>query len=305
MSEVPGVARRALQRRIGQRLPAEFRRRGLAHQHDAGGAEAAGDRRILGGRRLVGGVRAVARRPAFDRRGVLDRGRHAVERRQRRTFGPARLGLPGRRARALGVDQHEGVEMRLQPLGAVQCEFHRLDRREFLARIAAGEVGSGKPGKIIDHGNHPYTGLPILSHDSGGLFFPAKHGYSEGAPVGLVSSRRGRTRMTEVKIGSGTAVRIEESYEPNFAAKTFFADWRPEVVEEHRAWMVPNHYDEASGWLKLSIHSWLLRVGGKNILIDTCVGNHKSRAARPKWDMMETRYLERLEATGVGPDQID
>jgi glyoxylase-like metal-dependent hydrolase (beta-lactamase superfamily II) len=111
--------------------------------------------------------------------------------------------------------------------------------------------------------------------------------------------------MTEVKIGGGTAVRIEESYEPNFVAKTFFADWRPEVVEEHRAWMVPNHYDEATASLKLSVHSWLLRVGGKNILIDTCVGNHKPRAARPKWNMMESKYLERLTATGVNPDQID
>ena len=31
---------------------------------------------------------------------------------------------------------------------------------------------------------------------------------------------------------------------------------------------LPDRYDEASGWLKLSIHSWLLRVGGKTILID-------------------------------------
>ena len=31
--------------------------------------------------------------------------------------------------------------------------------------------------------------------------------------------------------------------------------------------------------LKLSVHSWLLTVGGKRILIDTCVGNHKSAAA--------------------------
>ena len=69
--------------------------------------------------------------------------------------------------------------------------------------------------------------------------------------------------------------------------------------------MAPNHYDEASGWLKLSIHSWLLRVGGKTILIDTCVGNHKSRKHRPKWDMMNTPYLDRLKAAGVTPDQID
>jgi hypothetical protein len=101
--------------------------------------------------------------------------------------------------------------------------------------------------------------------------------------------------MVEVKLGAATATRIEESYEPNFDAKVFFPDWTPEVVREHGSWMSPNHYDEASGWLKLSIHSWLLRVGGKTILIDTCVGNHKSRKHRPKWDMMNTPYLDRLK----------
>jgi glyoxylase-like metal-dependent hydrolase (beta-lactamase superfamily II) len=111
--------------------------------------------------------------------------------------------------------------------------------------------------------------------------------------------------MTEVKLGAATATRIEESYEPNFDAKVFFPDWNPAVVREHGSWMSPNHYDEASGWLKLSIHSWLLRVGGKTILIDTCVGNHKPRKHRPKWDMMTTPYLDRLKAAGVTPDQID
>ncbi len=105
--------------------------------------------------------------------------------------------------------------------------------------------------------------------------------------------------MIEVKLGTGTAVRIEESYEPNFEAKAFFPDWDPAVVQRHRDWLLPAHYDEASGWLKLSVHSWLLKVGGKNILIDTCVGNHKPLPHRPKWHLMETKYLERLKAAGV------
>ena len=39
--------------------------------------------------------------------------------------------------------------------------------------------------------------------------------------------------MTEVKLGAATVRRIEESYEPNFDAKVFFPDWRPEVDDEH------------------------------------------------------------------------
>jgi len=83
-----------------------------------------------------------------------------------------------------------------------------------------------------------------------------------------------------LRIGAATAARIEESYEPNFDAVRFFPDWTPAVLQEHASWIAPDHYDPASGMLKLSVHSWLLSVGGKRILIDACVGNHKPRAAR-------------------------
>ena len=111
--------------------------------------------------------------------------------------------------------------------------------------------------------------------------------------------------MTEVTIGAAKIARIEESYEPNFDAAIFFADWRPEIVAAHRDWMLPDHYDVATGFLKLSVHSWLIRVGGRTILIDACVGNHKPRPLRPKWHLMETRYLERIAEAGVRPEEID
>ncbi|HUN50366.1 MAG TPA: MBL fold metallo-hydrolase [Candidatus Sulfotelmatobacter sp.] len=111
--------------------------------------------------------------------------------------------------------------------------------------------------------------------------------------------------MKPVTIGAATVTRIEESYEPNFSAAAFFPDWRPEIVDAHRDWMVPAHYDPASDFLKLSVHSWLIKLDGRTILVDTCVGNHKERPARPKWHRMETRYLQRLADAGVKPDEID
>src|SRR5436190_24035837 len=108
-----------------------------------------------------------------------------------------------------------------------------------------------------------------------------------------------------LRIGAATAARIEETYEPNFNAVRFFPDWNPAVIEEHASWLAPDHYDPASGMLKLSVHSWLLTVGGKRILIDACVGNHKPRPVRKMWDMLNTPYLERLAAAGARPEQID
>jgi len=106
-------------------------------------------------------------------------------------------------------------------------------------------------------------------------------------------------------IGAATITRIEESYEPNFEAAKFFADWTPDVVERHREWMLPHHYDPASGKLKLSIHSWLVKVGGRTILIDACVGNDKQRPNRPLWHLMKTPYLDRLAQAGAAPDDVD
>ena len=55
---------------------------------------------------------------------------------------------------------------------------------------------------------------------------------------------------------------------------------------------------------KLSVHSYLLRSGGLNILIDTCNGNDKNRIV-PFADKLQTDYLEKLETSGVKPEEID
>ncbi|MBL8697942.1 MAG: MBL fold metallo-hydrolase [Alphaproteobacteria bacterium] len=111
--------------------------------------------------------------------------------------------------------------------------------------------------------------------------------------------------MTPIRVGAATVARIEESYEPNFDPRLVFAEWSDDVRDAHRDWMVPNHFDVATGLLKLSVHSWLVRVGGRNVLIDACVGNHKPRPRFPKWHLMETPYLDRLAAAGVRPEAID
>jgi glyoxylase-like metal-dependent hydrolase (beta-lactamase superfamily II) len=111
--------------------------------------------------------------------------------------------------------------------------------------------------------------------------------------------------MTTVTIGAARLTRIEELYAADWDAPAFFPDWRPELVQEHLGWMAPNHFEPAKNCLKLSIHSWLIRLDGRSILVDTCIGNHKPRPARPKWHLMESRYLQRLAEAGIRPDEID
>jgi glyoxylase-like metal-dependent hydrolase (beta-lactamase superfamily II) len=56
--------------------------------------------------------------------------------------------------------------------------------------------------------------------------------------------------------------------------------------------------------LQISIHSFVVRCRGRNILIDGCIGNHKRRSLSFA-DNLSTPYLERLRDCGLTPSDID
>jgi glyoxylase-like metal-dependent hydrolase (beta-lactamase superfamily II) len=111
--------------------------------------------------------------------------------------------------------------------------------------------------------------------------------------------------MSVFKVGRATITRIEETYLAIYPPKDLFPEYSEAHLREHGHWLVPNHYDPATDKLKLSVHSWLLQIDGRKILIDACCGNNKDRPLRPWWNMLDTPWLDRLAAAGARPDEID
>jgi glyoxylase-like metal-dependent hydrolase (beta-lactamase superfamily II) len=111
--------------------------------------------------------------------------------------------------------------------------------------------------------------------------------------------------MTVFTVGKARIARIEETYGPTYRAGDIFSEFDGHILARHAAWLAPSHYDAASGFIKLSVHSWLLQIGGQNILIDGCCGNNKVKPARPFWNLLDTPYLDRLAAAGARPHEID
>jgi glyoxylase-like metal-dependent hydrolase (beta-lactamase superfamily II) len=111
--------------------------------------------------------------------------------------------------------------------------------------------------------------------------------------------------MSVFKVGKATITRIEETYLPVYPPADIFPDLTEALLNEHVGWLAPNHYDPNSKKLLLSVHSWLLQLDGRKILIDGCCGNQKSRPQRPHWHMLNTPWLDRLAAAGAQPDEID
>ena len=111
--------------------------------------------------------------------------------------------------------------------------------------------------------------------------------------------------MMMVSVGKATVTRVEETYLPTYPATQIFPELTEDIAARHAHWLAPHHYEAESGLIKLSVHSWLLRIGGRNILIDSCCGNGKIKPGRPFWTNLNTDYPERLAAAGAGVDEID
>jgi glyoxylase-like metal-dependent hydrolase (beta-lactamase superfamily II) len=107
-------------------------------------------------------------------------------------------------------------------------------------------------------------------------------------------------------VGDMTVHRVIESESPLFEPLTFFPTLTRELLEENLSWLKPDFIDPASGQLMLCIQSHIVRTPHHNILIDSCVGNHKERTAYPFWNQMTSdRYEKNLAATGLSVNDID
>ena len=100
------------------------------------------------------------------------------------------------------------------------------------------------------------------------------------------------------------STRVVDIERYDIALKWLFPDAEPDSLNDERAWLSPRFMDGDN--LILSIHSLVLRVAGKVILVDTCVGEHKARPRHAGWNNRSaTAYLARLTTVGLRPEDID
>jgi len=86
----------------------------------------------------------------------------------------------------------------------------------------------------------------------------------------------------------------------------FLPDAEHDLLAASRDFLEPEHAVLDLGTVSLAIQSFVLRVAGRTILIDPCVGEHKERPTQPDWNLRDaTGYLSRLAAAGVRPDEVD
>jgi glyoxylase-like metal-dependent hydrolase (beta-lactamase superfamily II) len=108
-----------------------------------------------------------------------------------------------------------------------------------------------------------------------------------------------------LQVGHFEISRVIESEGPFLDVTAFIPDAEREVIEANRDWLMPRYIDPESWEIILTIQSYVLRTPRHTILVDTCVGNDKSRPGRPMFDHLNTSYLADLAAAGVQPEEVD
>jgi glyoxylase-like metal-dependent hydrolase (beta-lactamase superfamily II) len=112
--------------------------------------------------------------------------------------------------------------------------------------------------------------------------------------------------MDQITLGEVTVTRIKEYYgSVEMTPAEFFPESPDGSWDEHRSWLAPDFWDPGTGECHSAIQTWLLRSGGRTILVDTGVGNHKERPYSPVWSRLETGFLDNLAAAGVQPGDVD
>ena len=111
--------------------------------------------------------------------------------------------------------------------------------------------------------------------------------------------------MKHLELGALHITRVQEGENP-MPLSMAFQGVQPQDLARLKPWSWDPFLAETpeQAMLLLSVHSFVLRVDGLNILIDSCNGNHKQRSL-PFVHMLETDYLQQLERTGVRAEDID
>ncbi|MEV7975806.1 MBL fold metallo-hydrolase [Streptomyces sp. NPDC086519] len=109
----------------------------------------------------------------------------------------------------------------------------------------------------------------------------------------------------ELELGAVTVTRIEEMHGPIMPPDQFFPDLPEHAWQDHREMLVPDHLGADDAMVNVAMQTWLLRSEGRIILVDTGVGNNKTRPAVAGWDHLRLDYLGNLARAGVRPEDVD
>ena len=107
--------------------------------------------------------------------------------------------------------------------------------------------------------------------------------------------------MTGWKIGSATVTPVIELSLP-VPGTLLIPQATPEALAPYADWLRPGYMTE-QGQIFLNIQALLVESRGRKIIVDTCVGNDKTRPA--PFNKLSTPFLTTITDAGFPPEKVD
>lgn len=107
------------------------------------------------------------------------------------------------------------------------------------------------------------------------------------------------------RVGAIEIARVHDMTLLSETAQSWFPDFNRDAVRPHEHWLCPLHYDRETGRIPMPVHSFVLEIKGKIVLIDTCVGSGKDRPMIGEMHRLHTDYLDRLAQVGLTTADVD
>lgn len=102
------------------------------------------------------------------------------------------------------------------------------------------------------------------------------------------------------QIGDVSITRVVEITSNSLGAH-ILPDAKPSLVASI-PWLTP--FIDANHALIMSFHALLVKTSDSVLLVDTCIGNHKT-LNYPKWNKMQSSFLADLDELGTNPSDVD
>lgn len=107
-----------------------------------------------------------------------------------------------------------------------------------------------------------------------------------------------------MNIGRVRIDRVVELEQPLLDPLEIYEEASPADLERHMSWLAPRFFDPQKRLLVVPIQGFLVRAGGKNIVVDTCGGDCKERK-RPHFHQQRRDWRGKISALGVPPEKVD
>ena len=108
-----------------------------------------------------------------------------------------------------------------------------------------------------------------------------------------------------IVLGDVEIIRVVEWQGPFGPARGLVPGVGAEVWKDNEEWLAPDHWAPDGDSAVMALQSWVLRSGGRTVLVDTGVGDGRERPHSPFFHRRRDDFLGRLERAGIRPEDVD